>query len=179
MTQTSPTKTPRFSLVVTLAVLVAALDQLSKLLIVREFLPGQLRPIIPGLFNLTLTYNHGAAFGLWGGLSEGLREVVLGATILIALGVVWFFLRQPAYQNKIGQSALAAILGGALGNIIDRVFRGAVVDFLDVFYGEHHWPAFNVADSAICVGVVVLLLLPQPREARDQLVGEQASGTKI
>ncbi len=162
-----------------LATFVAAIDQLIKLLIVREFLPGQLRPVIPGLFNLTLTYNYGAAFGLWGGLSQGLREVVLGATILLALGVVWFFLRQPAYQTKIGQSALAGILGGAIGNIIDRISRGAVVDFLDVFYGEHHWPAFNVADSAICVGVVVLLLLPQPRDAHSQLASEQTSGTKF
>jgi signal peptidase II len=68
------------------------------------------------------------------------------------------------YQTVLAQTSLAAILGGAIGNIIDRVKFGAVVDFLDFYLGTYHWPAFNVADSAICVGVALLILLPAPAQ---------------
>lgn len=136
------------------------LDQVSKHLILRSFQPGEIRPVIDGLFNLTLTFNRGAAFGLWSGLPPGWREAILALTILFALVVVGYFLTRPYYQNKLSQIALSVILGGACGNIIDRVRLGAVVDFLDVYYGSYHWPAFNVADSAICVGVAMLLLFP-------------------
>jgi len=142
------------------ALTTTALDQLTKYLILRTFVPGEILPIIPNLFNLTLTFNLGAAFGLWSGLSDGLRQLVLASSNLLALGVVVFFMRQPGYHGRAAQAALAAILGGAVGNIIDRFTRGSVVDFLDFYIGSSHWPAFNVADSAICVGVFVLLLLP-------------------
>jgi signal peptidase II len=146
-------------LVLVVAVGTAALDQLTKYLILMNFLPGEILPIIPEFFNLTLTFNLGAAFGLWSALSDGLRETVLALTNLVALGVVVYFMRQPSYSSRAAQTALAGILGGAIGNIIDRFVRGSVVDFLDFHIGTTHWPAFNVADSAICTGVVVLLLL--------------------
>jgi signal peptidase II len=77
--------------------------------------------------------------------------------------VVFVFLRHTANRGWIPQTALAAILGGALGNVIDRLRYGRVVDFLDFYWENYHWPAFNIADSAICIGVAVLILLPQPK----------------
>ena len=139
------------------------LDQLSKLAILQSFQPGEYRPIISGLWNLTLTYNRGAAFGLWSGLPSGLREVVLGLTILLAVAVVTYLLSRSYYQTALAQCSLAAILGGAIGNVIDRVRLGAVVDFLDFYIGSYHWPAFNIADSAICIGVGLLLLIKTPQ----------------
>lgn len=136
------------------------LDQVSKHLVLQNFQPGEIRPIIDGVFNLTLTFNRGAAFGLWSGLPPGWREGVLALTILFALLVIAYLLTRSYYQNALSQIALSAILGGACGNIIDRVRLGAVVDFLDFYYGSYHWPAFNIADSAICVGVAILLLFP-------------------
>lgn len=153
-----PTRGCCYGLVIAVAALVAGLDQLSKYYILQTFTEGELKPIIPNLWNLTLTFNRGAAFGLWAGLPPGWREAVLGLTTLLAVGVVFVLLRQPAYHNLRSQLALAAILGGALGNVIDRVGRGAVVDFLDFYLGNSHWPAFNIADSAICIGVTILII---------------------
>ena len=148
--------------------LVVGLDQLSKLIILQSVSQGEFLPVIPGFFNLTLTYNYGAAFGLWSWLPEGVRQLTLAGTICLALVVVCYFLCQPAFKNRPARAALAGILGGAIGNVIDRVYHGAVVDFLDVYVGKNHWPAFNLADSAICLGVTILLiqlgLTPQQTE---------------
>lgn len=156
---------PHTTLVALVTSIVIASDQITKQLALSSFQPGELRPVIDGLFNLTLSFNRGAAFGLWTGLSNGWRELVLGSTILLALGVVGFLLTRPYYQSKLAQTALAAILGGAIGNVIDRFMYGAVIDFLDFFIGSYHWPAFNIADSAICIGVGLLLLLPKAEAA--------------
>lgn len=143
---------------------IIAADQLTKQLVLRAFLPGEIRPVIPGFFNLTLTFNPGAAFGLWAGLPPGWRETALAVSIGLALVVVMFFLRQPAYQNTLGRISLAGVLGGALGNVVDRFAYGSVVDFLDVYIGTSHWPAFNVADSAITLGVIALIFMPQAKQ---------------
>lgn len=164
-TPTAPSQPqPNYLLVTLVCLLVIGADQISKHYILQTFSLGEILPVIPRLFNLTLTFNPGAAFGLWGGVAEGWRQIILGITTCAALGVVFYFLRQPSYRNKLTQTALASILGGALGNIIDR-FRhdGTVVDFLDFYWGGTHWPAFNIADSAICIGVALLILLPQRR----------------
>lgn len=155
---TSPKKTCCCGLVTAMALLVAGLDQLSKYLILQTFTEGEVKTIIPNLWNVTLAFNRGAAFGLWASLPPGWREAVLGLTTLAAVAVVVVLLKQPAYQTFRSQIALAGILGGAIGNVIDRIGRGAVVDFLDFYIADSHWPAFNVADSAICVGVFVLIL---------------------
>jgi signal peptidase II len=155
---TSTKKNCCYGLVFVVALLVAGLDQLSKYLILQTFAEGEVKTVIPDLWNLTLTFNRGAAFGLWAGLPPGWREAVLGLTTLAAVGVVLVLLKQPVYQTVRSQIALAGILGGAIGNVIDRIGRGAVVDFLDFYIGTSHWPAFNVADSAICIGVFVLIL---------------------
>lgn len=140
------------------AMVVIAFDQASKLMILASLNEGDAVPIVPGFFDLTLTFNHGAAFGLMAGVQDGLRHVLLALTTTLALGAVLYFLLNDYSKDSVAQVALAMIVGGAVGNIIDRFRFGAVVDFLDVYYGSYHWPAFNVADSAICVGVFVLLL---------------------
>jgi signal peptidase II len=165
---TTPQRTwcmPHSLLVLAIAGGVVALDQITKQLALTSFQPGELRQVIDGIFNLTLSFNRGAAFGLWSGLESGWREVVLASTILLALAVVGFLLTRPYYQSRLAQGALAAILGGAIGNVIDRFVYGAVIDFLDFYLGSYHWPAFNIADSAICIGVGLLLFLPKAETA--------------
>ena len=141
--------------------MIIVIDQVSKQLILNAFQPGEILPVIPGIFNLTLTFNFGAAFGLWSNLPPGWREFALGASITLALSVLFYFLRASAQRSAISQISLAAVLGGALGNVIDRFRHGYVVDFLDAYWGSYHWPAFNVADSAIVVGVAIVVLGPQ------------------
>jgi signal peptidase II len=142
-----------------IVVAVAGLDQISKNLIVRTLAEGENIPIIEGLFNLTLNYNRGAAFGFLANIENSTIRVSLlwGATILALCAVAFMFIFEYRGNSK-GQIALSLILGGALGNIIDRFSLGEVIDFLDVYYRNHHWPAFNLADSAICIGVSLLLL---------------------
>lgn len=139
---------------------VVTLDQISKWIIIRELQVFDGRPVevIPGLFNLVLTYNRGAAFGLLSDVPDGWRHLLLGLTTVAAFLAVAYFLLNDYRHDLMAHQALAMIVGGAIGNIIDRVRLGAVVDFLDVYYASYHWPAFNLADSAICVGVAVLLI---------------------
>jgi len=163
----------QLSMVVMLALLVLALDQGTKAAIQSFLLPGDQRPVIPGLFSLTLTFNPGVAFGLFAGLPDAVRLAVLSVTTLLAVVAVLAFLFGEYGQTAAGRFGLGLILGGAVGNIVDRVRLGHVVDFLLVYYQEWHWPAFNVADSAICIGVGVLLFFggasrrvdPSPRSA--------------
>jgi signal peptidase II len=152
---------PRIPLVLLVVTLVVVCDQITKHLALKSFQLGEIRPVVYGLFNLTLSFNRGAAFGLWSGLESGWREVVLGTTVLLAMSVVGYLLTRPYYNARVAQIALAGILGGAIGNVIDRFRYGAVIDFLDFYLGNSHWPAFNIADSAICVGVGLLLILPK------------------
>jgi signal peptidase II len=133
-------------------------DQLSKELIVRNFEFGDSMEIIPGFFHFTLIGNYGAAFGIFRGLPDGTRQLVLAAVSLIALVVVFKMLYSKDAQDLLSKLSLGAILGGAFGNILDRIRFGKVIDFLDFFIGEYHYPAFNLADSAICLGVALLIL---------------------
>ena len=140
------------------AAAVAALDQFSKYWVVSSFQAGESRPVIAGFFNLVLVYNKGAAFGMFSGMEDGLRQLLLALTTIAALALVGYFFMQEYFADLPSRLALGFIVGGAAGNIIDRVRLGQVIDFLDVFYRQHHWPAFNLADSAICIGVAVLIL---------------------
>lgn len=141
-----------------LAVLVGGLDQLSKLLIMNAFRPLEYKVIIPGFFNLVYYTNTGAAFGLLAGRQTLLRQVFFVGVAMAAILILFFAFRHFRQQGRIFGIAIGLIAGGALGNLIDRLRFGAVVDFLDFYIGSHHWPAFNVADSAITVGVALFLL---------------------
>ena len=141
----------------TLAAGVLLLDQVSKAAVSTTLKMYEIRPIIHGLLNLTLVHNTGAAFGLLAGQPSILRTLFFLGVSLLAMGVVvWMLFRLPPDQ-KLELVALSLIFGGALGNVIDRARLGEVIDFIDVYYRTYHWPAFNVADSAITIGVMLLL----------------------
>ena len=132
-------------------------DRLTKVAAVAWLDPLHPRGVIPGFFDLTLVRNPGGVFGFMRDLSEGIRSVVftLVPAIVIA-GIAWYAWRLPPEQ-RLTRTALSLVLGGATGNLIDRIMLGHVIDFLDVYWRDHHWPAFNVADSAICIGVALML----------------------
>lgn len=137
---------------------VVVLDQATKALIMDRFVMFELLPVIPGLFNLTYLTNTGAAFGMLAGAPTIWRQVFFVGVALAALGVLVYSYRQFREQGRIFAHAIGLIAGGAVGNLIDRLRFGAVVDFLDFYVGTHHWPAFNVADSAITIGVGLFIL---------------------
>jgi len=146
----------RSILLLTLAVL--ALDQWTKWLVERGLPAHSSREIIPGFLHLSHVRNSGVAFGLMATEGNQLATVVLVGLGLVAIGFVsWYFARTPAHETRL-LAALALVLGGAIGNLIDRVASGAVTDFVGVYIGSYRWPDFNVADSAICVGIGLLLL---------------------
>lgn len=140
-----------------LFVVILVLDQITKYAAIAHLSSGSVR-VIPGLFDLTLVYNPGAAFGLFAGLPDVPRRIALATVSALALFVVVKLIFKDAKDDRYSQMALAGILAGAIGNIIDRLRYDAVVDFLDFYWGTYHWPAFNVADSAICVGVTLLAI---------------------
>lgn len=139
-------------------ILVVVCDQLTKLWIIANFDMFQSKEIIPGLFNLTYLTNRGAAFGFLNGDHGSWRHAFFVGVAVVAMIMMVFLLRQMQKEGKHFVMAIALIFGGAAGNLIDRLRLGAVVDFLDLYWGNHHWPAFNVADSAITIGVGVFLI---------------------
>jgi signal peptidase II len=137
----------------------AALDQVVKGFIVRRVPHLDSQVVIPGFFNLTRVHNKGAIFGLGSRSDSPLLSILLMAASLLALSlVVYYFIKTPA-ADRLMKVALSLVLAGALGNHLDRVFRGYVVDFLDFHIGSAHWPFFNVADSCITVGAGLLIFI--------------------
>jgi signal peptidase II len=136
---------------------VIVLDQVTKLYIMQNMRPHESIPIVPNLFSLTYIRNPGAAFGLLASSSNAFRMVFFGLTSVFALGLLGTILLRMPERDWIGRLSVAGILGGAIGNLIDRLRYGEVIDFLDVYVENYHWPAFNVADSAITVGVIFLI----------------------
>ena len=143
-------------LVLSLTVLV--LDQWSKGIVTRRFEVHQSRSVIDGLFDITYVRNTGAAFGLFASVDSALKAILLNSIAVLVFVVVSAYALRSSHRSVRLQIGFALILGGAVGNLLDRVRFGYVVDFLDFFVSGHHWPAFNVADSAICVGVGLLFL---------------------
>lgn len=139
-------------------ILVVVLDQLSKYWIVNHFTLYESVPVIPGFFNITYLHNTGAAFGIMAGQPTWWRQFFFIGITVVALAVIVFMYRRLESESRWYGPALALIAGGAIGNLIDRIRYGSVVDFLDVYVSTHHWPAFNVADSAITVGVTIFLV---------------------
>jgi signal peptidase II len=138
------------------AAVVIVLDQITKLVVLERFMPGERLPVIPGLFDLTLLFNRGAAFSFLAG-HDGWQRWFF---ILIALAASAFILHLLLghRHQRMFSVALGLILGGAVGNVVDRFLYGQVVDFLLFYQGNWYFPAFNVADSAITVGAVLLIL---------------------
>lgn len=139
-----------------LSLLVLILDQASKLAIDASMQLFESIPILPS-FNLTYVHNTGAAFSFLSQAGGWQRWLFAGlAVVMISIIAVWL-LRLQKHETLMA-TALSLVLGGAMGNLIDRVAYGYVIDFLDVYYKSWHWPAFNIADSAICIGVGLMLL---------------------
>jgi len=141
-----------------LAASVLVLDQIIKAVMTAHLAPRGSVSVIPGLFSLTYVRNTGAVFGLFRSLPEPWRSLLLTLVPLAAVLFVIVMAMRTAPGRRWPLAALGLILGGALGNLVDRIRFSSVVDFLDVYVGEYHWPAFNLADSAICVGVGLLIL---------------------
>jgi signal peptidase II len=139
-------------------VAVVVCDQLTKAWIVAHFALYGTRELIPGLFSLTYLVNRGAAFGLLNGQHGSWRHAFFVGVALVAMVLMVFLIRQMRHEGKRFVVAISLIFGGAVGNLIDRLRLGSVVDFLDFYWHGHHWPAFNVADSAITVGVGLFLI---------------------
>lgn len=136
---------------------VVALDQWTKAWVVGNFALYQSRPVIPGVFRLTYLRNPGAAFSFLADRAEGFRRPFFLVVTFIALAVILGVVARLPRDRRGLLVALSLVFGGAVGNLIDRIRWGEVVDFLDFYWRTHHWPPFNVADSAICVGVGILI----------------------
>jgi signal peptidase II len=152
-------------LVVAIAALVFALDQATKAWVLRALAGSGPVTVIPGFFDLTLSRNTGGVFGLFAGAPSFGRRAFFVAATAVALGLIASLLRRWGPESRLLTVALSLVAGGALGNLVDRLRFGSVVDFIDWYWRGHHWYTFNVADSAITVGAVLLLvhsLLPQP-----------------
>ncbi len=145
-------------LLVFIASLVVIADQLTKWLVVSHFMLYESRVIISGFFNLTYLRNTGAAFSLLADANPAWRSYFFIGVAIGALVFVGFAFREYRRRGLLFVFAFAFVAGGAVGNLIDRVHAGSVVDFLDFYVSSYHWPAFNVADSAIVVGVGFFML---------------------
>jgi signal peptidase II len=140
----------------TLSAAVVLLDQITKLAANAALVYAEPVPVVPSFFNLTLMYNRGAAFSFLSDAAGWQRwffvAVSLGASVLLL-----FWLRRLKPEQWILALALSLVLGGAVGNLIDRLWLGHVIDFIQLYYKDFYWPAFNIADSAITVGAVLLV----------------------
>lgn len=163
----------RILLVITLITIV--LDQATKLYIARTLPLHTMIRVIDNFFTITYLRNKGAAFGMLADSSWRLPFFILVS--LIAAVVIFFVIRRLRDDQTLAASALSLVFAGALGNFIDRVAYGEVIDFIFVHWYEHYWPAFNVADSAICVGVFLLALdmIREERRMKQQQSEEQKS----
>ena len=132
---------------------IVLLDQITKFLIIRYLPVHQMIPVVQGFFNLTHIQNPGGAFGLMANTGPMLRSIIFLLISSLAVGLIFYFYKKTPANYPWLSAAFALIFGGAIGNLIDRVRFGQVVDFLDFYIGDLHWPAFNVADSAISIGI--------------------------
>ena len=138
--------------------MIILLDQVSKLLIL-HFLPlFSAMEIIPGFFNLVHVRNTGAAFSILAGVNSLWRQGLFVGLTIVVVGILLFAYGKLRPEDRWTRTAYALITGGALGNLVDRLRLGEVVDFLDCYVGAYHWPAFNLADSAISVGALMLVI---------------------
>ena len=141
-----------------LSVAVIALDAWSKWMVSTRIDMHDSISLIPNLFQLVHVRNTGAAFGIGANTDSRLVPMLLNGGAIVVFCVVVVYALRTAVTDRMLQVALHLILGGAIGNLVDRFRFGYVVDFLDFYVRDHHWPAFNIADSAICVGIGLLFL---------------------
>jgi signal peptidase II len=142
------------------------LDQWTKCIIVQKLSLYRKVEVIHGFFNIVHVRNTGGAFGIFGGTGGGMGSILFVVVSLIAIVAIVFLFIKAKENEKILAVSFSLILSGALGNLIDRLHYGEVVDFLDFHIAAYHWPAFNVADSAICVGIGLMALEMLKRDCK-------------
>jgi signal peptidase II len=133
-------------------------DQMTKAYVRRNLRHFQSIEVVENFFHITYVRNTGAAFGLFAGPAHPLRTVLFVIISAIAIGAIIFIYRKIEEDDTLHALAFSLLLGGAAGNLVDRIWMGEVIDFLDFHWYGHHWPAFNFADSAICGGIGLILL---------------------
>lgn len=152
-----------------LGVAIVALDRWSKLAVAERLPLYSSETIVEGFFNLVHTRNTGIAFSLFADAGPLVKDVVLPAASIVAVVLIVYMFVHSSDAGRVPVLALTLVLAGAVGNLYDRFAYGYVVDFLDVYLGAHHWPAFNVADSSISIGAVLLFITSfrKPRTSAD------------
>jgi len=165
----------RYRILAIISVVIIALDQATKLYVDANFRLHESVPVIRDFFSLTYVRNKGAAFGILADSSVRIPFFIT-VSIVAMLGILWY-INRIRNEQKLAVISLSLVFAGAFGNLIDRVRLGEVIDFLDVFWQRYHWPAFNVADSAITVGVT-LLLIDMWREDRKKSAENSANQPK-
>jgi signal peptidase II len=146
----------RFELIVTVVVVI--LDQITKAMIRPSLALHQSREVIPGFLDLTRVHNTGAAFGMLNTAEFPFKTLVLSIVAAIALGGVAWYAATVPLTDRLARLGIAGVLGGAIGNLLDRARSGYVLDFVDAYWGDWHFWAFNVADAAITIGVIFMIL---------------------
>ncbi len=164
---------PRYTLFTVLMIVGLLIDQATKLYIDRTMQLFESIPVVAGFFSITYVRNPGAAFSFLSQASWRL-PFFIGVSLVASIAILVAF-HKLRDDQKLAQVSLAMIFSGAVGNLIDRVRLGEVIDFLDVYWHRHHWPAFNVADSLICVGVFLLAvdMLLEERRIKENRTSEQ------
>ncbi|MBW2604183.1 MAG: lipoprotein signal peptidase [Deltaproteobacteria bacterium] len=153
----SDSKYGKYTKLAVIAGLVIILDQITKILILKNFPLYHSITIVPGIFNITHIHNPGGAFGFMAHQDPSLRKFLFLFLSSFAVCFIFYFYKNTHGTHPFLASGFALILGGAIGNLIDRIRLGTVVDFLDFYVRSYHWPAFNVADSAITVGITIFI----------------------
>ncbi|MGM9876288.1 MAG: signal peptidase II [Bacilli bacterium] len=140
-------------MIIILSIIFIIIDQLSKIIIVNNLTNNKSIEVIKSFFYLTYTNNKGAAFSILTG-----RRILLILVALIVIGVLIYYVRKNKIEGKVNKIALSLVIGGSIGNLIDRILRGAVVDFIDVKIFGYNFPIFNLADTFIVIGVFLLII---------------------
>lgn len=154
--------------------LVLLLDLATKEAVIQNLHRYESIPVIDGFFNLVHVLNRGAAFGFLADASITWQTGLFIGVAIFAVGIILYMLKTGFASDRFTATGLGLILGGALGNLVDRIRTGFVVDFLDFYVGDYHWPAFNVADIGICVGVGCLLISFYLTERREKAAQTEA-----
>ena len=149
-------------MIIILSILFIIIDQLSKIIVVNNLTNNKSIEVIKSFFYLTYTNNKGAAFSILTG-----RRILLILVALIVIGVLIYYVRKNKIEGKVNKIALSLVIGGSIGNLIDRILRGAVVDFIDVKIFGYNFPIFNLADTFIVIGVFLLIIEMFRKEHRN------------
>jgi signal peptidase II len=157
---------------IVIAVLVVAADQATKIIIYHGVPLWDEIVVVPGFFNIVHYHNPGGAFGVFAGTENGFRHVFFLVVSILALGLVFYFYRSTPRTHRFLSTGFALIFGGAIGNLTDRFWLGQVIDFLDVYVKGWHWPAFNVADSAITTGIGIFVFHLLFGKMPDEIMGK-------